>query len=183
MPGPVARAPAPTKPTDPQNIPMGMRVLESVTKFEGIVTQRLYNGTTGVRYAVQPSGDGQTLPEAIMMDYHTMLIVDKGMSDLASPILHPTSIRIGDEVKHRISGFSGIVVSRAEFFNGCEYLAVQGKGTKDNPKGDEDLDMAGKWEKIGDGLNKGQVKAAAKVVEKASGGPMTRLARPTAFRG
>jgi len=36
-------------------------------------------------------------------------------------------INLGDQVKDPVSGFSGIVIAKTEYMNGCDRVCVQGK--------------------------------------------------------
>lgn len=40
-------------------------------------------------------------------------------------------IKLGDEVKDKITGFTGIAVGKAEYLNGCIRIEIQPKITKD----------------------------------------------------
>ena len=40
-------------------------------------------------------------------------------------------VKLGDEVKDKVSGFKGVVVSEHNYLNGCQRLSVQPKVTKE----------------------------------------------------
>ena len=40
-------------------------------------------------------------------------------------------VKLGDEVKDKISGFTGVIVSRHEYLNGCARMTLQPKIDKD----------------------------------------------------
>jgi hypothetical protein len=176
------RAPAPAKPVDPLNIPLGTRVKEEITGLIGIVGMKSFNSAGNIRYAVQPMGDGTSVPEAIWFDYHTLLIVDAGVSVSVTPITKPTAIRMGEEVKHKISGVKGIVTEMVGFMNGCQHLVVQAKKTTTEDKHFRTEDDVGMWARLGDGLAGPVAKPAAPKVKDPVGGPMIRIARPVAMR-
>lgn len=46
----------------------------------------------------------------------------------------PKKLELGMEVKDRISGFTGIVLSRAVYLQGCNRIMVQPKATEDSTK-------------------------------------------------
>lgn len=178
MPGPVAHPPAPTKPVDPLNIPLGTRLKEEVTGVIGIAIMKSLNQEGNIRYALQPQGDGTHVPEALWFDWHTLLVVDAGVSANIPPITKPTAIRMGEEVKHKISGVTGIVVEMCGFMNGCQHLVVQAQGKKAEDKHfrtEDSVDMW-IWKSIG------MASALPKPVAKPVGGPMTRISRPVAQR-
>ena len=45
-------------------------------------------------------------------------------------------IKLGDKVRDKITGFTGIAVNRTEFLNGCIQIGVQGKIDKEGKMGD-----------------------------------------------
>lgn len=177
-----------TRPADPLNIPLGTEVYDVITCFQGCLMQRIEASGGNIRYAVQPQGDGTTLPEGISFDYHSLLIVGPGCSAVRTSVANPTSIKVLDRVKDKVSGFEGIVNGKIIFLNGCEYLEVQGKATKEFPTGPIALSQAHFWTKVNDGLNivekaKKMVKALTDSSKRPPGGPMTRIKPNTAFRG
>lgn len=175
-----------TRPADPLNIPLGSEVYDVITGLQGTLTQRIRCRHGNIRYGVQPLGLGGTIPEAMTLDYHTLLVVGPGTSAVASKVPNPTTIKINDRVHNRISGFEGIVAGIIEFFNGCEYLEVHGKATEKHPSGTTAVSQAFEWIKIDDGLNVPEAKPgkAEKADKKAKppGGPMTRSMATAAVR-
>ena len=77
-------------------------------------------------------------------------------------------ITLGDKVKDKITGLTGIATERREFLNGCVQYAVQGKVGKDNKMIDawyideQQLEVAGK---------------PKKVKKSNTGGPMSKVQR------
>jgi len=41
------------------------------------------------------------------------------------------SIKLGDKVKDKVTGFTGIAISRIEFLNGCTQIQIQPQKLKD----------------------------------------------------
>lgn len=75
-------------------------------------------------------------------------------------------IKLGDKVRCKITGFTGIAVVKSEFINGCIQWNVLPKGDKKN-KMPEDMSI--------DQQNLEVIKVKKKKVKKRdSGGPMTR---------
>lgn len=42
---------------------------------------------------------------------------------------------LGQELKDKVSGFTGIVCCRADYLTGCKHYSLQGKADKDNKMG------------------------------------------------
>lgn len=106
------------------DIKLGSTVRDAITGFTGIATQRCDHLNGNVQYALQPKGneDG-AYPEAIFLDYHTLDVVDEGVSDRASPLAE-TDIVLGQEVRDRASGFTGIATMKNSYLNGCVHFGV-----------------------------------------------------------
>ena len=167
-----------TRPIDPLNIPLGTEVFEALTQVQGIVTQRAEQISGNIRYAVQPPGDGSHVPEALMVDWHTLLVVGPGYSAVASKVTSRTDIKLGEEVEHSVNGMRGIAVEKTVFMNGCEFLEVHGKIDKEHPQGSIVCDSSFLWKKIGNGLglqDVGNEEAVQAAKDKPPGGPMTRI--------
>ena len=77
-----------------------------------------------------------------------------------------TEIKLGDKVRDKITGFTGIATSKTEFINGSIQYLVAPKVGKDNKMIEEIAIDEGSLEVI-------SVKRK-KVVKKETGGPMTR---------
>ena|ERR1700756_2675110 len=165
-----------TEPADPLNIPLGTEVFDVVTGIQGTLTQRVECIGGNIRYGIQPVGDGKVVLDTISLDYHTLLIVGPGCSAVRTEVANPTSIRVKDRVKNVASGFEGIVLGKITFFNGCEYLEIQGEGTKEKPTGSACYEQALMFIKVDDGLNEKPAKVKAEAETKRPlGGPMTRI--------
>jgi hypothetical protein len=78
-------------------------------------------------------------------------------------------IELGDKVKCKHTGFTGIAVSRTEFINGCVQYGVVPKVTKENKYPDEMGIDEDSLEKVG--VKKKTVK------KKATGGPARVVTR------
>jgi|AntAceMinimDraft_18_1070375.scaffolds.fasta_scaffold228226_2 hypothetical protein len=87
-------------------------------------------------------------------------------------------VRLGDKVRDRVTGYSGIATSRTEFLNGCIQIEITPKLKKVNG-GIKPEDLAvgmaideGQLERVGPGINK-----EAPVKKSRSGGPMRKVPR------
>ena len=168
------------RPVDPLNIPLGTEVFEALTQIQGILVQRAEQISGNIRYAIQPPGGGADVPEALMVDWHTLLIIGPGYSAVASKVKSRTNIKLGEQVEHAVNGMRGIAVEKTIFMNGCEFLEVHGKIDKEHPQGSIVCDSSFLWKKIGNGLglkDVGDEAAVQAAKEKPPGGPMDRLPR------
>ncbi|KKL85430.1 hypothetical protein LCGC14_1954830 [marine sediment metagenome] len=75
-------------------------------------------------------------------------------------------IKLGDKVKDKITGFTGTVVAKTEFLNGCIQYNVMPKGEKSN-KMPEDMSID---------AQSLEVVKAKKQIKKESNGGKTRIA-------
>lgn len=81
-------------------------------------------------------------------------------------------IELGQEVKHRITGFKGIVVASCRWLSGCVRVTVQPQGvTKEGKPMEGSTFDDGELEFVGEGLNKPR--------KRTIGGPMPE---PTRYR-
>lgn len=105
-------------------IKLGSKVQDQITGFKGIAIQRLdqLNGNTQI--AIQPeSEDGRTYPEAMFIDHHTIVAIGDGVSK--KQIDPPeVNIKLGQKVRDKASGFTGIAIQKATYINGCVSFAV-----------------------------------------------------------
>lgn len=168
-------------------IRLGITAKDAITGFSGIVIQRIdqFNGNT--RFALQPKGeDESSYPEAIMIDQHMLDYVDEGVVDR---VTHPTVVvnfKLGELVKDKATGFTGVATSACTFINGCVGYTVLPKAVKTdllNDNSRENMIEAYRLERAGDGMVE-VVKAppVTPTTGKAPGGPSTRMSRPTAAK-
>lgn len=174
-----------TRPADPLNIPLGSEAFDALTGVQGVVSQKMEQLGGNIRYVIQPMGDGQSIPEALFMDWHTILIIGDGVKAAASAVKVKSPVPLGSEVEHQVTGVKGIVTERITFMNGCEWFTVGVKPTKDAPHGGSIQDSSFLFKKIGKGLviadDPANTKEANDAVKaKPPGGPMIRVARPVA---
>ena len=161
-------------------IKIGLNVRDVITGFTGVAIQRTEELSGNIRFAVQrKQNEGDVAyPDAIMMDHHTLEVLDDGVLDRVTPC-DEAKIAIGSKVKDKATGLTGIVIERTFYMNGCiRYGVVPEKEKGSLITGNPDMAYIdqGRLEVIGDGL------AAKPVSVKAPGGPAMRLQTPTARR-
>ena len=89
-------------------------------------------------------------------------------------------IRLGDKVKCKITGYTGIATSKTEFINGCVQIEVTAKIKKgekltvDSMSG-IGIDL-GSLEKVNDGINK-----KVSIKKDSNGGPMNKSIKMRGF--
>lgn len=83
-----------------------------------------------------------------------------------------SNIKLGDLVKDKVTGYTGIATSKTEFLNGCVQIEITRKLKKGEVmKPEEIMGMGfdiGQVERVGPGIN---------VQKKDTGGPMRRVPR------
>jgi hypothetical protein len=77
---------------------------------------------------------------------------------------------LGDRVKDRVSGFSGIVISRTEYLNGCQQYGIAPPTDKEGKMMDSYNIDGQQLELVDKGLNE-----VEPVVKKQTGGASTRI--------
>jgi len=85
--------------------------------------------------------------------------------------MQPFKFEVGEEVKDKVTGFTGIIVCRSQFLTGCNGYSLQSKKLKDNKPADWVAFDEDQLERVGQGL-------ALKV--KDPGGPKQFEAAPKA---
>jgi hypothetical protein len=104
---------------------LGAIVTELTSGFRGTVIIKYIERSGNVRYAVQPKGDGEKIPDAMVFDQNSLEYVDAGISDrCVEPDSRAFELELGCEVKDRISGFKGICTSRSVHLNGCVLYTI-----------------------------------------------------------
>ena len=168
---------------------LGCELEDRLTGFKGVAHQKMDTLDGNVRYALQPKGDGTTIPEAVWVDYHTLAKIGEGLSDCVVPLAVPSTIPLGSTVRDRISKSVGIAYVRVVYINGCEFFGVSvDVNVPDfSKKGGY---MSTKYlEFVDAGLNTPAAPAASPAQElaqppsKPPGGPMERIRREKISRG
>ncbi len=72
-------------------------------------------------------------------------------------------IALGNEVKDKVTGFTGIATSRIEYLNGCKQICIKPKMVKDSKMPDGEYIDIQQIEVVGEGVD---------VAQKPTGGDM-----------
>jgi len=180
---PKPKKPPAKKPAEPKvrtDIPMGLGVMvrDKVTGLTGIVAHKAEMLTGNIQWAIQPRGNGESVPDAMMIDYHLLEVLGEGVSKLLPPIDDTVTVRLGEEVEDILTGLKGVPIDKITFQNGCVYFWVQPKMDKKTGKIPESkLVPHGRLKTVGAGLSKPEPKppaAAAPPAKRPPGGPMRR---------
>lgn len=142
--------------------PQGIKAECKLTGFSGIITIRsqMINGC--IQYALQPKSkkNSNYIPDAYHLDEQSLVT-----EELTKPETVNFAFETGDRVRNRISGFTGIVVDRVQFFNKCIAYKVEG------PMKDEKEMKIKAWEQELELIDKGlNAKGEEPVKRKKTGG-------------
>lgn len=169
------------------DIKLGSIVRDAITGFTGIATQRCDHLNGNVQYAIQPKGkeDG-SYPDAMFLDYHTLDVGDEadGVSDRATPAAE-TSIILGQKVRDKATGFTGIATMKATYLNGCVHFGVLPEIRKEALLNENPVPSwidHNRLEVVNDGLNADapkniEIKDSVEVKPRPPGGPAMKVQR------
>ncbi len=133
-----AKKPVVKKPGVPitVNQKLGVLLRDKITGFEGLATGRSDMLTGCTQFSVQPQGKPDAILEGKQIDYHTLEVIGPGISDIAPIEDQTVTLKLGQKVRDKISGYTGTTVDRVTFFNGCVYFGVQREATASNMFGE-----------------------------------------------
>jgi len=177
---PKAPAKKPAAPKVRKDIPLalGVTARDKVTGLLGIVAHKAEMLTGNIQWAIQPRGDGEKVPDAMMVDFHLLEVLDEGVSKLLPPVDDTVTVRLGEEVEDILTGLKGVPIDKITFMNGCVYFWVQPKMDKKTSKIPESKMVPhSRLKTVGAGLSKPDVPppaAAAPPAKRPPGGPMRR---------
>ena len=163
------------------SVQLGQEVKCVVTGLTGTVTQRIEKFNGSIQFAVQPKNeDGRTVLEATVLDHQYLEVIGDGLKDKVIEHVE-TDIKLGQELKDKVSDFRGIAMEKAIFINGCVYFWVVPK-SQPNDDGKAPVGTylsVERLEVVGDGL----LKSAAKPSVKSPGGPSRSVKAASAIKG
>jgi hypothetical protein len=128
-----------------------------------------------IRYGVQPAAkeDG-TLPEGYDIDESQLELVKEGPEGKRRAAFQkPFKYNFGDDLRDKISGYTGKVVYKAEYLNGCFKYGLQGKYNEKEQK----LPQMKTFFEQNLEVVVANPKPVAPEVKRATGGPMTKSIR------
>jgi hypothetical protein len=162
-------------------IQRGQTVKDTLTGFQGVITQTIEHMSGNIQYAVQPPiKEAGVMPDAIYLDAHTLEVIDSAFVKKVTPAVK-CDIKVGQKVLDKATGVIGIAVSKSIYFNGCVSFLVL------PPVNDKSLtgeSPGGNWvsavrlEVVDDGL----VKVAKPASQAKPGGPASRAPAARAQR-
>lgn len=165
-------------------IKLGERVRDAATGFEGIALQRFDQLNGNVQFGVvgQVDSKATTYPEQVLIDHHLLVKLDDGVSAKSTPVMSPSSIKVGEEVQDLATDFIGITTAKATYLNGCESFTVVPKIEKGkkflNVNSEEAWIPAIRLKKVSKGIAPPEVKKAPN--GKVPGGPGRVIAKSLA---
>lgn len=104
---------------------LGVLARDTVTGFEGVVTVRVEMLNGNVQFLLQPKGKKDAIADGKCIDFHLLEEIGAGVADKLPPIDQSATIKLGQRVRDRVSGLTGIVTEKTTFQNGCVYFAIQ----------------------------------------------------------
>jgi hypothetical protein len=107
-------------------IKLGQTVEDASCGFRGIAIQRVEQLNGNIQIAIQPpcGEDKGAYPNAMFVDYHFVNVLDDGVSDRTTPVNEAKPIPLGSTARDKATGFSGVVIERIEYMNGCVSYGV-----------------------------------------------------------
>lgn len=122
-----------------KKIQIGDIARDTVSGYEGVVVGRttyLYNVD---RLSIQPSA----LREGKLQDQRSF--DEPGMEYVGESAIVPVSpmtddFKVGDTVRHKITGLEGVIIGRSRWISGCHTISMQPKGLN---KDGEPFDLKG----------------------------------------
>lgn len=167
---------------------MGCEVEDRVSGFHGtvIIKHEVLGGN--VMWSVQPKavpepGKAITMPESISIDQHMLVRTGDGISESLPVVDADCTIKPGQKVKDKITGYEGTATEKVTFQNGCIYFSVEGPLTQKLPDGipKSKLFIHSRLDKKADGVSKDTrlVPQETAAPKKPPGGPMVRNASQT----
>ena len=106
------------------DIVLGLEIRHLVTDLKGTITSMRERLSGQKQFMIEPRGDGTTIPDAIYTDWQTIEVIGNGLKHLVTPADTTVEVKLGQTVKHKITGFVGIAVERLTYMNGCVFFQV-----------------------------------------------------------
>jgi len=165
-------------------IRLGNLVKDLVTKFIGytVLKAELLSGT--IQWGIQPEVEAgsKEIPKAMFIDEFMLEVLEQGFADNLPAIDNRVTIKLGEKVKDKVTGATGIATEKVTFQNGCVQFAIITGLNKDGEQSVLQIDHK-RLERVGDGLSKEQKKTQDDAPPKArTGGPMRAIPQRTVQR-
>ena len=152
-----------------QPVRLGNIVEDIVTGLRGTATAILTPMTGMKQIAIQPKGNGDSIPESSFIDEYLIEWREDGVADRLPPVEEP-DFHFGQEVRDIASDQVGKITSKITYLNGCVHFGVTTTSQKNKNPEVFYIDHR-RIELVSDG-----VKAKVPATNSAGpGGPMTRM--------
>jgi hypothetical protein len=156
-------------------IQLGHKVVDIVSKLEGIATTKMVFLTGNVQFGIQTLAKDGVMPDPIGIDAAQLDYIDEGIIARVTPEPDDTGIFLGEKYQDIITKAEGIAVRKNVFGNGCVYYSLA--GDKDIRKDGHLTEYFFEYKRL-KRLSAGVTVAIAKKMdEKPTGGPTTRMAQ------
>ncbi len=115
-----------------EKIELGDEVKDIVTGFRGIITAKYIYLNGCIRFSIQPEVDKDgKLPTYETFDEPLLKILEKNKIKYSYIKNHISKIKLGDEIKDKVTGFKGIAVIKLIYLTSSDRFAIQPKIDKD----------------------------------------------------
>ena len=111
-------------PASANEVFLGMEAEQIVMGVKGIVTAIRQLASGQVQFLVEPKGDGTIVPEAFYTDWHMLEIVGDGIQHRVTLPDAVVEVKLGQTVKHKVNGFTGVALEKFVYINGCTSFLV-----------------------------------------------------------
>lgn len=101
----------------------GQQVKCELTGIEGLVTSIAVEENGNIRIGIQPKSSDNKMLDPFFSDETSVVVLGEGISAKALS-LQETHIRLGYQVRDRISGYNGTVTNLIWYINGCVHALV-----------------------------------------------------------
>jgi len=111
----------------PEGFLRGQTVRDRVTGFTGVLVSfaELANGSVHAQLQPKMKEGEASIPDLVSMDFFTLEVVDNALVGIMPPVEGSFAVNLGDRVRDRVTGLTGVVSERVVQQNGCLFVHVQ----------------------------------------------------------
>lgn len=108
-------------------IKLGSSVKDVTSGFSGIAVSRVEYLSGTVQYCVTAAMDDKGHCKHDYVDEQAIDVIGEGIQHRVTPPSEEDTIKLGERLRCKITGFEGVATLRSTNFNGCIQYALQGK--------------------------------------------------------
>ena len=109
-----------------EDIQLGDKARDRLSGYTGILCSVTVELSGWTRFGIQPYDDtGKTFIDAYNVDWQSLEVIEKQVV----PVIEPQELSVGngDTVTDKVSGYHGVIVTKAVHSNGCTRFKVRSK--------------------------------------------------------